>query len=301
MIHFEFEHPIYFVLLLFIICIYICPYVKPKIIFVHLELFTGLNRFLNKEKWLFSLLFILIISALASPITYTQKTANQRKGRDLVLVLDSSGSMIESGYDSKNNEIIKYDIVKNILSDFIDKRYDDNMGIVLFGSFAFALSPLTYDRDALKYILDYANVSIAGENTAIGDGLHQAISVLSKGRAKKKIIVLLSDGFENSSSFSIKQSVLLAQKNGIKIYTIGIGDKKIYDKLLLEKIAKESKGIFFEAKNADQLKEIYFKLDNLEPSPIRSQQYLNKKVYFDILLLIVVFLLFYIVNKKSNS
>jgi Ca-activated chloride channel family protein len=240
----------------------------------------------------------MMVSALASPITYEQKSPNNRKGRDLVIVLDSSGSMGESGYSAEKSDERKFDVVISVLNDFISKRYDDNMGIVVFGTFAFASAPLTYDTNALKYVLRFLDVGIAGDNTAIGEGIEQAIRVLDNGSAEKKVIILLSDGFANSGSISAKDAVKQAIDKGIKIYTIGLGESKEYDEKLLKLIAKDSKGKFFKAQNASSLQEVYSELNSLEPSPIRSEHYLHKRVLFHIPLFIAIALLIFLSLKR---
>lgn len=296
--HFEFEHPLYFLLLLLIICIYKCPVSIKKIIFPHTEFFENVIKVINKDKLLYSLIIALMATALAKPITYDQKSQNKNKGRDLVFVLDTSGSMNESGYDEENKQKGKFEILKEILKDFIKKRYDDNIGVVIFGTFAYTALPITYDTKAVSFLLDFFDVGIAGNSTAIGDGLYEAIKSLKKSKAKNKVIILLTDGHNNSGSHSIKEEAKIAKKMGIKIYTIGIGTD--YDKALLEKISKESGAKSFEAKDAKTLREIYSEIDSLEPSSIKSRNYLNKHELFEYPLILALVLLFYIVYKRKE-
>ena len=236
-----------------------------------------------------------MVTALASPISYDAKASHERKGRDLIFVLDTSGSMGESGFDKEQKSKIKLDLLKDVISSFIQNRYDDNVGVSVFGTFAYSSVPLTYDMSAVSFLLNFLDVGIAGENTAIGDGLKNAISLLDKGDAKSKVIILITDGFANSGSSSIKDAVDEAHKKGIKIYTIGIGKKGSYDAALLRKIASNTMAKMFEANSADMLRDVYRELDTLEPSKIRSEHYLNKKVLFmyplDIAALLLLFLL----------
>jgi len=300
-VNFEFQSPLYFLLLIPILCIYLCPKVAPKRYFVHISFFTKTSNFFNLDRFLFILILILFIITLASPITYEQKAPNHRKGRDLVIVLDTSGSMGESGYDKERIQIRKFDSVIKVLKNFILKRYDDNLGVVVFGDFAFAVSPLTYDRKSLSFILRYIDVSIAGNNTAIGDGLIQAIKLFKHSTTKNKVIILLSDGYQNSGSFSPKDGVFQAKKKGIKIYTIGIGKSKDYDEKLLKNIAQKSGGMFFKAQNLDAMKNVYKEIDSIEPSRIRSQHYIHKTLLFDIPLFMSIVLLIYILIKRQKK
>jgi Ca-activated chloride channel family protein len=247
------------------------------------------------------LAFIFLVSALASPISYEQKSPNHRKGRDLVIALDTSGSMGESGYDKETKETRKFDTVLTILNNFILHRYDDNLGVVVFGNFAFGAAPLTYDRKSLSFILKYLDVGIAGDNTAIGDGLMQAIRLLKHSKTENKVIILLSDGYQNSGTFSPKDGVTLAKQQKIKIYTIGIGKKSDYDASLLEHIAKESGGEFFQAESAASMRDVYKEIDSLEPSPIRSQHYLHKTLLFDIPLFGAIVVLIFILLRRVKA
>lgn len=296
--HFEFEYPYLFLLLLLIICIYRCPANIQQVIFPHLALFSLKTSWFNKDRLLASLIFTLLVTALASPISYDSKTNQQRKGRDLVLVLDSSGSMGESGYDKEIKQKSKFDIVKELLLEFIKERYDDNVGVTVFGSFAYSSVPLSYDMNAVSYLLDFLDVGVAGENTAIGEGIANATKLLSMGQAKEKVIILLTDGFHNSGTVSPKDALTDAVHNGIKIYTIGIGKKGDYDASLLKQIAKNSNAKMFEASDAAALKDVYDEIDSLEPSPIRSQNYLNKQLLAFIPLLGATALLLVMLRKR---
>jgi len=298
--HFEFQYIWYFLLFLPLVCIYLCPLSAPKRYFVHLNLFQKQKFILNRERLLFFVVFSFIIFALASPLTYEQKSPNHRKGRDLVIALDISGSMSESGYDKETPTNRKFDSVLEVLNNFIIHRYDDNLGVVAFGNFAFALSPLTYDRSSLNFVSKFLDVGLAGDNTAIGDGIMQSIKVLEHSTTQNKVIILLSDGYQNSGIYSPKEGVAKAKKKGIKIYTIGIGKKSDFDMSLLENIASQSQGKFFQAKDLEQMQEVYKSIDSLEPSPIRSEHYLNKTMLFDIPLFIAISLLIYLLFKRER-
>jgi len=277
---FEFEYPLVFFLLLLIICIYKCPKSIQEIIFVHIHLFSKKSSFIQKEKLFYSLILTLLVIALASPISYDSKSSSKRKGRDLVFVLDTSGSMAESGFDKENLKEKKFDTLKSLLKEFINARYDDNVGVSIFGSYAYSAVPLTYDMKSIDFLLDFFEVGIAGDSTAIGEGLASALRLLEHGKAKSKVIVLLTDGYQNSGSISVKEAALQAKEQNIKIYTIGIGKKDSYDTKLLNRISQETKAKMFSATDAQALKKIYTILDTLEPSQIRSKHYLNKQMLF---------------------
>ena len=276
--HFTFGSPYFLLLLLLLPCFLWCkqyakPYYFPKLAWI-----TKQSPLLSWEPWLKMALFTLMVLALAKPFIYDAKNNNHKKGRDLILALDASGSMTQSGYDAKNRLKNKFQTNLELASDFIKKRHDDNMGVVIFGTFAYTASPLTYDLASLSQLLNMTNIGIAGESTAIGDAIMQAIRTLSYGEAKNKAIILLTDGYHNAGNYSPKTAVEKAKKKGIKIYTIGIGKKSDYDVALLETIAKESGGKSYSAASAKALKGIYSEINQLEPSAIRSENYLNQRL-----------------------
>lgn len=298
--NFEFEYPYIFILLLLIICIYKCPTTIKKIIFPHTHLFKKFTNIINKEKLLYSLILTLITISLASPMSYDAKLSQHRNGRDLIFALDSSGSMGESGYSRQEEDKSKFDILKHIINKFIKNRYDDNVGVTVFGSFAFSSVPLTYDMSAVTFLLNFLEVGIAGENTAIGDGLENSIKLLKQGNAKSKVIILVTDGYQNSGTIPIKKAVTDAKIEHIKIYTLGIGKRSDFDVKLLQKIAKDTDAKMFIAKNKAELIEVYKELDSLEASPIRSQHYLNKQMLFFYPLTFAILLLLYLLNKRMK-
>jgi Ca-activated chloride channel family protein len=242
-----------------------------------------------------------MVLALAEPLVY-DKTSNQhKKGRDLILAIDASGSMAQSGFDTKDRFKNKYETTLDLSKAFIKNRFDDNMGVVVFGTFAYTASPLTYDLDALGFLLEMTTVGLAGESTAIGDAIMQSIRTLSFGKAKNKAIILLTDGYHNAGRISPKESVKEAIALGIKIYTIGIGKKSDYDNSLLQTIAKESGGKSYGASTADALNKVYNEINTLEPSLIRSESYFNQKLLIFLPLGLVFILLFLWVLYSGRS
>ncbi len=298
--HFEFEHPVAFALLALIVCIYKCPLPVKTILFVHTHLFERRLSLINREKLLYSLILALMVTALASPVTYDAESAQHRKGRDLVFAVDTSGSMHESGYSAENGDASKFDILKRLMSTFIRHRYDDNVGVVVFGSYAFAAVPITYDMHSLAFLIDFLDVGMAGSSTAIGDGIARSLDLLRRSHAKNKVIVLFTDGYQNSGSTRIKDAVAEAKKAGVRIYTVGIGKPDEYDAKLLKRIAGDTGGKAFGAKNAAELEAVYEALDELEPSAIRSRSYLNKHPLFAYPLAAAFLLLFYLLMQKRS-
>lgn len=248
-------------------------------------------------------LFSLMVFALAKPFVYDAKADQHKKGRDLILAIDASGSMAQSGFDGKDRFKTKYETTLTLSRDFIKKRFDDNMGVVVFGTFAYTASPLTYDLESLSYLLEMTNVGLAGESTALGDAIMQSIRTLSYGQANNKVIILLTDGYHNAGQTSPKDAVKKAKALGIKIYTIGIGKKSDYDVALMETIAKESGAKSYAASSAKALSKIYKEINSLEPSTIRSENYLNQRllIFYPLALVFVLLLLWVLAAQRSEQ
>lgn len=297
--HYSFEYSYLILLLIPILyCLYRCKeHIKPRF-FVHLQ-FLGAKKNLLKLEWIIKIvIFTLLCIALASPIVVDKLNPLNRHGKDIVLAIDASGSMNASGFDmedevSGGERLSRFDITKLIATEFIQKRESDNLGIVLYGDFAFIASPITYEKNIVVDMLSYLTHGMAGQNTAIGEAIAMSVRAFKHSMAKTKIIILLTDGEHNSGSISPKDAIKLAQDENIKIYSIGMGNKGEADEALLRKIADESGGEFFSATSAKELKSVYEKIDELESSKIKSREYLLKNYYYHIFLLLAVgFLLF---------
>lgn len=297
--HYSFEYSYLILLLIPILyCLYRCKeHIKPRF-FVHLQ-FLSAKKNLLKFEWIVKMvIFTLLCIALASPIVVDKLNPLNRHGKDIVLAIDASGSMNASGFDmedevSSGERLSRFDITKLIATEFIQKRESDNLGIVLYGDFAFIASPITYEKNMVVDMLGYLTHGMAGQNTAIGEAIAMSVRAFKHSKAKTKIIILLTDGEHNSGSISPKDAIKLAQDENIKIYSIGMGNKGEADEALLRKIADESGGEFFSASSAKELKGVYEKIDELESSKIKSREYLLKNYYYHLFLLLALgFLLF---------
>ncbi|MEA1982090.1 MAG: VWA domain-containing protein [Campylobacterota bacterium] len=294
--YYSFEYPYLILLLLPIIwCLYRCrEYLKQRY-FVHLQ-FLAAKKSLFKLEWIVKIIiFILLCIALASPIIVDKSNPLNRYGKDIVLALDASGSMNASGFDredeySDGQRLSRFELTKKIAKEFILKRQSDNVGVVLYGDFAFIASPITYEKEIVADMLEYLTQGMAGQNTAIGEAIAMGLRAFLHSHAKSRVMILLSDGEHNSGAVSVKDALGMAKEDGVRIYTIGIGEA---DSALMEKIAKESGGVYYSAKNAKELESVYGAIDELESSKIDSKEYKLKDYYFQTPLLIgVAFLLF---------
>jgi len=301
--HFTFDSPYFLLLLSLLPCFIWCKQYTKPFFFPKLSWVSKQSALLAWEPWLKIFLFALMILSLAKPFVYNTYDNNHKKGRDLVMVLDASGSMGQSGFDENNRLRTKYEINLALASNFIEKRFDDNMGIVIFGTFAYTASPLTYDLYALNYLLQMTNVGIAGESTAIGDALMQALRTLSYGEAKNKVIILLTDGYHNAGEHSPKTATEKAKALGVKIYTIGVGNASEYDKGLLLNISKKTGAKSYGANSTEALTDIYREIEELEPSNIRSENYLHQRllILFPLGIVFMLLLLWVILTQRHKS
>lgn len=296
--HYSLEYPYFLLLLPLLLCFIYCKKTTSSQLLPRLDWIPKQQRRVNLNTLVKITIFILSTIALSSPFSYASITPSQKYGRAIVLALDTSGSMRESGFSKKEQSRDKFSLMLDLAKDFIQMRHSDNIGIVAYGTFAYTAVPITYDHKSLQSILSMLEVEIAGKNTAIGDAIAQSITTLSFSQAKEKIAIMITDGINNAGTISIKEAVSKAADKKIKIYTIGIG--KEYDHIILDKIATETGAKSFSAKDAKALKEVYAQIDALLPSKIRSEQYHDKSLYFPSILAIIVLLFLFLLLREER-
>ena len=251
-------------------CLYRCKILPKQHYFPHLHLFGSVSQWRSLSRWLITLAVVLMVGALATPVVVDYSDPRNRNGIDIVLSLDGSGSMNASGFDTANPRATRFEVVQKIAQDFVMKRHGDNVGVVVFGDFAFIATPVTYEKEIIVEMIGYLSHGMAGQNTAIGEGVAQGVRALRDSKAKTKIIILLTDGEHNSGAIAPKEAVQMATKAGIKLYTIGIGQKGEFDSELLKQMAADGHGEYFSAANEKELASIYAHIDRLEKSRIKS-------------------------------
>jgi Ca-activated chloride channel family protein len=240
--------------------------------------------------------------ALASPVFKEEFKNSKKNGRDIVLILDSSESMYQRGFDTNNFNKDKFSVTKEIVSQFISKRVQDRLGLITFGDIAFCASPLTFEKKFLNSILKMQRVGIAGRRTAINDAIIQAYSILDKSKAKSKIIILLTDGIDNMSKVSFEEVKEFIKVGGAKLYTIGIGTSRDYNMPYLKALAEAGNGKFFGARNSKMLQEIYSQIDKLEVTKIDNKRIINYKyLYIYPLFLSILILLLFIYIRTQRG
>ncbi|NVK51854.1 MAG: VWA domain-containing protein [Flavobacteriaceae bacterium] len=235
----------------------------------------------------------LLILALARPrnVAVSKKTKTNR-GIDIVMAVDVSASMLAR--DLKPNRL---EALKKVATDFVNQRPNDRIGIVVYAAESFTQTPITSDKSIVKRTISEIKWGQLEGGTAIGMGLGSAVNRLKESKAKSKVIILLTDGVNNSGFIDPKTATELAKELNIKVYTIGLGTNGMadfpvskdpttgqlifrqqqveIDEELLKYIAKETDGQYFRATDNDKLKDIYDEINKLEKTKIEEFKYYN--------------------------
>ena len=254
------------------------------------------KRFSFFSKIFLVLAWLFFVLSAARPLFVDAPISIQEKQRQLMLLLDVSGSMEEDDFMIENKRVSRLFMVKRLAEDFLKKRTGDAVGLTLFGTEAYTYVPLTTDTKTAAQMLSEIGIGIAGDKTAIGDALGLALKNMKDIPEESKVIVLLSDGSANTGVLPEKM-LEIAQKEGIKIYTIGIGSAPYtvntffgrrqvnpaagLDEAFLKKVAKQTGGKYFRATNSFDMKNIYDELNRLEPIEKESTLiYPTKELFF---------------------
>lgn len=226
------------------------------------------------------LAWLLLVGAAARPQQPAPPQAIAHTGRALMLAVDCSGSMAIEDMRFGNMAVSRFAAVKAIAQRFIRERAGDDVGLILFGTHAYLLTPMTFDVDAVARQMGGAAVGLAGRETAIGDAIVLAVKHLAALPARARVLVLLTDGVNTAGNVMPLDAARLAKAAGVHIYTIGVGsdaqsinvfgmqlsapDNQL-DVQVLTRIADATGGRFFRAADGDQLADAYRTIDALEP------------------------------------
>ncbi len=269
-----FEYPSVFLLAaLFFICERFCKPKRQQLILPNLPM---LKRAAQQQSLLVNglkfLMLALLVTAMASPIKEDEIVVQKDKGYEISLLLDASGSM---------EQYNKFGIVKEIVLDFLKKREHDKLGLTIFADFAYVAIPLTYDKKSISELLEKIHVGVAGrQRTALYEALFMSSKLFKASTAKHKIAILLTDGIDNTGTIPLDVAVKTAKKYAIKVYVIGVGGAGDFDPAVLQQIAGETGGKFYEAGSGERIREIYDEIDTLEKSEIKANKYVKKHYFF---------------------
>lgn len=252
-----------------------------------------------QRRWLLLtalLAWLLLVSAAARPVWVGDPVELPVSGRDLMLAVDISGSMQTEDMVNHGEQESRLAAVKEIAGDFIGRRVGDRIGLILFGSQAYVQTPLTFDRKTVQTLLQESAIGLAGEQTAIGDAIGLAVKRMLQHPQGNKVLVLLTDGASNAGEVQPLKAAELADKEGLTIYTIGIGADEMLvntifgtqrvnpssdlDEKTLGAIAKATGGRYFRARDSKQLNQIYSELDKLQPVTQDKQTFRPQRALF---------------------
>lgn len=249
---------------------------KLQKILVHENSNQTNNKFI-KNLWY--ILWLLLILTLMRPEMVHEPQYTKQYGYDLMLAVDLSRSMSALDFYKNGSRVTRLQIVKEVVDKFVQQRRGDRLGLIIFAAAAYPYVPLTFDIDSVSQQLKQLSVGMAGDSTSLGDAIGIAVKNL-RHREGQRILILLTDGEDNTSSIPPLKAAKLAAKHKIKIHTIGVGTsgmvpirdndgnlvimEGVLDEKLLKEIAKLTGGIYSRATTKASLEKIYREIDKLE-------------------------------------
>lgn len=257
------------------------------------------------------LCMLLLVLAISRPQLYSISKEVKSSGVDIILCLDTSGSMQAIDFKLKDQPVNRLIAVKKVVSDFIKKREHDRIGLIVFGKHAYTQAPLTMDKGLLLGLINNLHIGMAGDSTAIGSALAVAGKRIKDIPAKTKIVILMTDGRNNAGDIMPIEAARALNALDVKIYTIGVGshgpvpfkvrgffgERTVYqrvdlDEKLLTQVADIGKGKYFMASDSKQLEEIYDLIDKAEKTEINVKEFFHFTELYLYFLVPALFLFF---------
>lgn len=238
--------------------------------------------------------WLLLLLAAAQPVWTGATLTLPVHARDVLLVIDISGSMSEKDVDFADPTLSRLQAVQQVAGQFIERREGDRVGLVLFGTRAYVYSPLSLDRATVAALLAEADVGLAGEATAIGDAVTLGVRHLRRAAAGERVMILLTDGENTAGSVPPLTAAALAAREGVRVHTIGFGSERASTEAIevlglhvsrveeepLRRIARETGGQYFRARNRGELERVYGVLDGIEPAPVETRSFRPERALF---------------------
>lgn len=262
---------------------------------------------------------VLIVIMLARPQIGESYTVNKHNGLDIFFAVDTSQSMSAPDLKLNGRAVDRLTVLKKTLTDFVKRRTNDRLGLLVFGEEAFTQCPLTLDHGAILDLISHLEIGMVGNATAIGSAIAIGVKRLKDLPAKSKVLILMTDGQNTAGNISPEVATELARELGIKIYAIGIGQEgeipmkidtpfgpltvmqqTVIDEDLLVQMSESTGGKYFRARNTEELEKIYSYIDKLEKTEVQVKEYNS---YSDIYerLLWAAFLLFMVELGLANT
>ncbi|MCG9698924.1 VWA domain-containing protein [Vibrio natriegens] len=316
---FELAHPLWLIILpLPLVVYYLVPAYRTKQTAIKVPFFTQLVEAIGEtpsegasqltpswwQRATLILSWILVVCAMAKPTILGEPQVRESLGRDVMVVVDLSGSMAEADFTSRTGEkISRLEAAKEVLADFVQSRKGDRLGLVLFGDAAFVQTPFTADQSVWLELLNQTDVAMAGQSTHLGDAIGLAIKVfeqsdkarseLTQATKREKVAIVLTDGNDTGSFVEPIDAAKVAKAKGVRVHVIAMGDPQTIGETALDmdtitRIAAESGGEAFEALNRDELAKAYEEISLLEPELYESTTYRPKQSLHHYLMVLVV-------------
>lgn len=248
--------------------------------------------------------WLLVVLALAKPTVLGEPQVRESLGRDVMVLVDLSGSMAEQDFTSKNGDkVSRLEAAKEVLGEFVQTRKGDRLGLILFGDAAFVQTPFTADQKVWLELLQQTDVAMAGQSTHLGDAIGLAIKVFEQSKQSRndvgdvnspqQVAIVLTDGNDTGSFVEPIDAAKVAKAKDVRIHVIAMGDpltvgEVALDTETMDRIAEESGGESFQALNRDELAQAYQAIGELEPQLYESTTYRPKQSLHHYLIAIVV-------------
>lgn len=262
-----------------------------------------------------ALIWIALIAALAGPRWIGEPQAIERDGRNIMLVLDLSGSMEIPDMLLHGRPVSRLTVVKRAAEQFVEARSGDKIGLILFGTQAYLQTPLTYDRHNVLMRIEDASAGLAGKTTSIGDAVGLAVKRFSSVPKQGRVIILLTDGANNSGVLAPLKAAELARDDDIKLYAIGLGSEADsralpanffnqnpsadLDEETLKKMAEMTDGLYFRATDTESLHAVYQRINQLELTTQEQATVRPQKEYYPWFIGLALILLCYWLGRKT--
>lgn len=245
------------------------------------------------------LIWILIVVSLARPQWLEPAVSKNLSTRDLLLLVDLSGSMQQEDFTNASGEIVdRLTAVKEVLGDFLERREGDRVGLVVFGDAPFLQSPFSTDLSLSSRLLEETAIGMAGPRTALGDSIGLGISLFEDSDAPAKTIIALTDGNDTKSQVPPVEAARIARDRDIRIHTVAIGDpltvgEEKLDEEILREVARTGGGSYFFAADRTSLASIYEELDKIETRQVKVISHRPRRdlFYWPLLLALVISLI----------
>lgn len=325
---FELAYPWVLVLIVLPLFVwFILPQAKVKVMSaLEVPFFDAMKHLIQKEEQsvlsqpslkIPSLIWLLLVCALAGPRWVGEPLPVEREGYNIMLALDLSGSMEITDMILHDRPVSRLMVVKRAAEQFVADRKGDHIGLILFGTQAYLQTPLTYDHQSVLARLEDATVGLAGNTTSIGDAVGLAVKRLEDVPSQGRIIILLTDGANNSGVLTPLKAAEIAKGDGIKIYTIGLGAESNpnaitsdnfmgmnvsadLDEDTLKEMATTTGGQYFRATDPDSLRAIYKTINQLERIKQEQASIRPQKEYYPWLLALALVLAAFWLARQSG-